>query len=439
MVPSVLLASLLLVPLLLGGCSPGTSRVSPSSTSSAATPTISARAATASANTTTASATPETADVQAAVSRLFDAARAGDRAVWSAGLSTRDPAFAARAEMLFDNLSGLRLQRLAVTLTGARQTLAPQRRTLLGPGAEVRQVRVQWQLPGESAAAEQSVWLTLLATADGTELAGTADDAGPDTPAQPIWWLGPLTRVTRGDVTLLLGAGQPSSRWTDLTADSVQAARRRLPAPLGRHWPGVVVVEVPSTVADFEKVLGASPRAYASTAAVTRPEGPTTEAATRIVVNPASAKESTTERRLTLSHETVHVATRSASSPAPLWAVEGLAEYVAYETQPKATADAKQRLAAALRDHGVPDGLPADAAFGAGANDVTVAYAEAWTVCRLVAREHSRADLGAFYARLDSGASVQDAARDALGTDQKALVRDWRAELRRIAADPGSG
>ena len=141
------------------------------------------------------------ADLQPALNRLFDAARTGNRRTWAGGLSERDPAFARRAESLYANLAGLRLDRLAVRLTGARQNLPASRRILLGPDARTWQATLDWALPEESSTAQQTVWLTLLPGPDGVRLAGTTDAADPDTPAEPIWWRRPVTRVDRGDVT----------------------------------------------------------------------------------------------------------------------------------------------------------------------------------------------------------------------------------------------
>ena len=353
-------------------------------------------------------------------------------------MSPLDPAFADRAELLFTNLSGLRLSRLAVRLTGARGALTPARRALLGPQAEVREVSVSWQLPAEPDPAEHTVWLTLVPTASGVHLAGTSDGPDPSTQALPLWWLRPVTRDDRDDVTVLLGQGQQSSWWTDLAVDSAAAAAENLPASSRRRWSGHLVLEVPGTGADFAAVLGAAPQTYAGTAAVTRAAGPSTEAALRVVVNPALLDRPRAERRATLTHETVHVATRSAGSPAPLWAVEGLAEYVALRAWPETRDRSDRALAAVLASRGIPEALPADASFAAGSPDGFAAYAEAAFACRVIAEEHSVGALGRFYARLDAGASVAEAAEDTLGVHERDLVASWRAGLDRLASGGGA-
>lgn len=298
----------------------------------------------------------------------------------------------------------------------------------------MREATVSWQLPPEADPAEHTVWLTLVPTASGVRLAGTSDGPAQGTQALPLWWLRPVTRVDRGDVTVLLGQGQQSSWWTDLARESAVAATKHLPAALRRRWSGRVVLEVPGTGADFAAVLGAAPQTYAGTAAVTRAAGSSTEAALRVVVNPALLDRPRAERRAALTHETVHVATRSAGSPAPLWAVEGLAEHVALQAWPETRDRSDRALAAVLASRGVPQALPADASFATGGPDVFAAYAEAAFACRVIAEEHSVDALGRFYARLDAGASVAEAAQDTLGVDERELVASWRTALRRLAS-----
>lgn len=369
---------------------------------------------------------------QASVDRLFAAGVSGDRAGWDAGVLALDPTFALRSSLLYDNLRTLRPSRLRVRLTGAEQSLSPARLAGHGAGARVLQARLGWRLPGERADATSTVWLTLVPGPSGARLAGTDDGAALDTPAVPLWWLTRVARVTRGDVTVVVGPGQSARRWAALASRAASDAATHLPPPLRRRWDGHLVVEVPGTGADLAHVLGAAPSAYATTAAVTRPEGPTTGAAVRVVVNPAVAGDSDAELGTTLVHETVHVATRSAGSAAPLWAVEGLAEHVALEAHP----DQRPDEVAELRGEAVPGRLPTDAAFTAGGQDVTAAYAQAWLACRAVAEHRGGTDLGRFYLALDRGASVQVAARSTLHVDDAVVVRWWRAALRQATARP---
>ena len=371
---------------------------------------------------------------QRAVDALLAAGTAGDRSAWDASVSGVDPAFAPRSAVLFTNLRTLPLERVRIALTGTSAALDHVRRATLGPDARVLQARLSWRLPHERADASSTVWLTLVRSADGYRLAGTGDGDALDAPAQPLWWLGPATAANRGDATVLAGPGQDAGRWALLAARAAADARAHLPRPLGDRWDGRVVVQVPGTEADFARVLGATPTAYASTAAVTRPEGPTTDAALRVVVNPAAGTGSDDELGLLLTHETVHVATRSAASPAPLWAVEGVAELVALEAHPDQRADEL----AALRGHDpadLPPDLPPNSAFEAGGADVTAAYAQAWLACRAVVDRRGSTALGRLYAALDDGRTLDGAARQALGVDGATVAR-WARDARR---DAGAG
>ncbi|GAA3562113.1 hypothetical protein GCM10022197_17170 [Microlunatus spumicola] len=382
-------------------------------------------------------------DAQMAVDRLVTAALTGSRADWDTGVAAVDPTSATRLSLLFDNLRAVAPARLRLRLTGVEQELPAARRAVLGPDARAVQARLDWRLPGERADATSTVWLTLVPGTTGPRLAGTDDgpqggtdggsDAGAEPDPVPLLWLAPTVRATRGDVTVLAGTGQDATRWLDLAVRAAADARTHLPEPLRGRWDGHLVVEVPGSGADLARVLGAAPTTYATTAAVTRPEGPTTDAAVRVVVNPATAAQPDDALGATLVHETVHVATRSAASPAPLWAVEGLAEHVALAAHPG------QRGAdlAALRTGGAPTALPDDAAFATGGADVGAAYAQAWLLCETVVDRRGEDDLGRFYAALDTGSPVDDAARSALGVDESTLVGWWRDALRRATADGG--
>lgn len=346
-------------------------------------------------------------------------------------MSDADPGFAARSALLFTNLRDLPLDGLEIRLTGTTAALDGPRRTLLGEDVRVFQGRLSWRLPGEQADASATVWLTVVGGPGGDRLAGTEDGDELDAPAEPLWWLAPTTQAHRGRATVLAGPGQDAERWAELAARAADDVHRHLPAPLGRTWDGRVVVEVPGSESDFTRVLGASPSAYAQTAAVTRPEGPTTDAALRVVVNPAAGTGTDDELGLLLAHETVHVATRSAASTAPLWAVEGLAEHVALEAHPAQRADEL----AGLRGHD-PAPLPPDADFRAGAADVTAAYAQAWLACRTVADRRDDAGLGRLYAALDDGRTLDQAARSALGVDAATLTR-WARDAERRTGTGG--
>lgn len=378
----------------------------------------------------------ETAQRSTSAQQLLDdfvtAAVTHDRSAYAQTLSTRDPVFADRARLLFDNLGQLAPVRLDARLQPGPQPLSATRQALLGPDAWAQPVVLVWQLPGDAAAAEHTVWLTFIAEGGRDRVAGTSDRP-PTSPAgpQPGWWLGPVQSRRSGPVTVVTGSGQLPDRWLSRAVRARSDVRRWLPSDAATGFDSVVV-EVPATTADFAAVVGGPAESYADIGAVTMAAGPTPTAARRVVVNPAAARRLTAEGlAVTLAHETVHAVTRSPSSPAPTWAVEGLAEYVALAAYPGTRAGVDQLLLSQVRTEGAPDRLPPSADFDADADAdrLDLAYAEAWSVCRYVAETTSAERLGDLYRALDEGRTVDQAAADVLGVTELALADGWRRWL----------
>jgi hypothetical protein len=187
-------------------------------------------------------------------------------------------------------------------------------------------------------------------------------------------------------------------------------------------------VEVPATHRDFESVLGEPTGSYRSIAAVTRRVG-TADGATRIVVNPEAAQLSPPALQAVLEHEMVHVATRSPDSPAPIWAEEGLAEWVSTQAHPGQLTEAADGVLTRVRAHGAPRSFPSDQQFQVGERDLQLAYAEAWLACRYVADRYSEVQLGRLYAGLDRGRSLDEASRSALEISEAELISRYRTYL----------
>jgi hypothetical protein len=368
------------------------------------------------------------------VDALVDAARNQDRRAFDRVVSRRDPSFDDRARELYTNLSGLPLEQMVLRLQPGERELPAARRDLLGDDAWRQPATAIWRLAGEAASAEHTVWLT-FAVQDGRPLlAGTLDRPGGEPPPEPLWWTGPVTAVQAGAAWVLLGAGQPAHAWAARLRAAVTDVRRRVTAGAADGWSGAVVVEVPASRADFEAVLGATDGSYGSIAAVTLAEGPAATAAVRIIVNPEVTRTlAPVGVAVVLLHEMVHVATGSADSPAPTWAVEGLADYVALQAHPRAGATAAEALLQRVRTRGAPLRLPADERFRAGAGDLAVGYAEAWLACRYVAETYSAAALQRLYTALDSGVGLDQAVEDELGVSTGTLTTGWRRYLVRLA------
>jgi hypothetical protein len=250
---------------------------------------------------------------------------------------------------------------------------------------------------------------------------------------QPIWWTGPVTAATDGETTVLVGAGQPVERWRERASTAVTQVRRRVTTAAVPSW-RPTVVEVPASRRDFEAVVGAADGSYAAIAAVTLAEGPSATAAVRVVVNPEVTRQlAPLGIAVVLTHEVVHVATRSADSPAPTWAVEGFADYIALTAYPAAGDGAGEPLLQQVRRSGAPEALPDDERFRAGQPDLAASYAGAWLACRSIAAAYGPAALQRFYAALDAGRTFEQAAEDELGVPAATVTEGWRTYLRQQA------
>jgi hypothetical protein len=371
--------------------------------------------------------------VRATVDALMKAALTGDHAGFDRLISDRDPTFPNRARLLYDNLSTLPLTRLQMRVEPTEFSLDENRRRLLGTSAWVQRGIVSWRLPGDRAEVEHVVWLTFLEAAGEVKVAGTFDEPpGTVREQKPSWWLGPVTARERNGVTVVVGLGQSLDRWTQLASAALVNVRQGLPPGLGGSWNGRAVIEVPATQRDFESVLGKPPGTYASIAAVTHRAGVAGDSI-RMVVNPKAAQLSSSVLESVLAHELVHVATRSPDSPAPIWAEEGLAEWVSLRAHPGQRSDGTDEVLARVRSDGAPRSLPADRRFQVGARNLPRAYAEAWLACRFIADKYSETQLGRFYAELDRGVSLDEASQSALGLSEAELTASWQAYLVRLA------
>jgi hypothetical protein len=371
--------------------------------------------------------------VRATVDGLVKAARAGDRPGFDRLVSDRDPNFRDRARLLYSNLSTLPLTRLQVRMEPTEYGLADARRRLLGPSAWVQRGVVTWRLLGDGTEVEHRIWLTFLDAGGEVKIAGTIDEPpGSVQEQQPSWWLGPTSARERDGVTVAAGSGQSLDRWTQLAQAALTNVREELPDGLGSSWNGRAVIEVPATQRDFESVLGKPAGTYSSIAAVTHRAG-TSGDALRIVVNPKTARLASGDVQSVLEHEMVHVATRSPESPAPVWAEEGLAEWVSMRAHPDQRSQGTDELLAQVRSDGPPRSFPADGRFQAGARNIDLAYAEAWLACRFIADRYSESQLGMFYDELDRGDSIDAASESTMHLSEAALTSRWRDYLAQLA------
>ncbi|MFH8888841.1 hypothetical protein [Streptomyces sp. NPDC017949] len=269
------------------------------------------------------------------------------------------------------------------------------------------------------------------------------DGDGPAPGALPQLWDQGEPLVARGAHTLVLGVGQSPRTLSDIAAEADRAVPAVSSAWPGK-WAGRVVVLVPGTLDAMAALLGRPADAYRGLGAVTTGRTGTGPApADRVVVNPEGyAQLSDRGRRILLTHETTHVATRAATTArTPLWLSEGFADWVAYRDTGLSPAEAAPALGRAVRSGEVPAELPPDEAFSFGGDPEAQAraYEGAWLACRLVADKWGGAALTALYERAGRE-PLPTATVETVGGDPAGLTTAWQAALRtELGRDAAAG
>ncbi|MGW2561204.1 hypothetical protein ACWCXB_18525 [Streptomyces sp. NPDC001514] len=265
----------------------------------------------------------------------------------------------------------------------------------------------------------------------------TADRPGQAGPQQ-LWQQGDVD-VVRGARSLVLGVGQDRARLRQIAADADRAVPAVSAAWPG-EWAGRVVVLVPDSLAAMGRLLGAPAAGYRGIAAVTTGETGRSGAvpADRVIVNPeAYGVLGEFGRRVVLTHETTHVATRAHTSRAtPMWLSEGFADWVAYRGTGRTAAQAAPELQRAVRAGAAPRALPADEdfRFGTGADALGRAYEGGWLACELIADRWGAEALSDFYravgAQTRREGALDRALREVLDTNPEAFTAAWRDYVR---------
>ena len=279
---------------------------------------------------------------------------------------------------------------------------------------------------------------------DGRWLLGADDDfesIGLGTP-RALWDRGPVV-AERVDEVLVLG--RPDARRLLRNVAAVTAAAvPRVDAVWGTDWRRGAVVLVPTSGAEMGELLGSDGDLSQIAAVATAELGGGAEefdpSGDRILVNADTfTRLGQLGRRVVLTHELTHVATRRATGPAvPAWLAEGFADYVGYREVDLPLALSARELRADVRAGRLPDALPADADFEGDNEALAQAYEQAWLAVRLIAEQHGQEALLRFYRAVgarrggvEPTLAVEDALKAELGTTTAQLVADWRASLQR--------
>ncbi|MBL1096981.1 hypothetical protein JK363_09920 [Streptomyces sp. 205] len=308
----------------------------------------------------------------------------------------------------------------------------------LGSGRRLAaQVELRYRLEGYDTAPVISAQHLTLAQRGGSWYVASDDGVVDGKHSGEQLWDDGRVEVVRGAHSLVLGVGHKRR----LLREVADAADRAVPA-LSRVWPGVwagrVVVEVPADLDRMAALLGASPNGYRGIAAVTTGEvggnAGSPSAADRVIVNPEAYQVlGDFGHQVVITHETAHVATRSATTAAtPLWLSEGFADWVGYRTPGRTPSQVAPELADSVASGHLPRALPRDDdfRFGSDPDRLSRAYEQGWLACRLIADRWGARKLVEFYRAVGeaprrSGA-VESALRRVLDVNPEEFTDAWR-------------
>jgi hypothetical protein len=234
-------------------------------------------------------------------------------------------------------------------------------------------------------------------------LASLSDFAGTGTKsARDVWDFGPVVALRTPSV-LVLGHPQSASLMQSLAIE-VAADIPRVNAVWGKAWARKAVVLAPATQHELSQVVGDFGNldhiAAVASAEVSVGSGKPDPVGDRIGINPSNwAKLSSLGRRIVLTHELTHVATRAVtSSSTPTWLAEGFADYIGYLGSGVPTTFVAQELGSDVKRGHVPHRLPVDGQFDGSSKRLSQAYEGAWLACRLIAQRWGERALVRFYA-----------------------------------------
>ena len=207
----------------------------------------------------------------------------------------------------------------------------------------------------------------------------------------------------------------------------------------GPGWSKRVAVLVPRTVDEMRELVGPGFNVDGIAAAAVADKVDVANGLAvgqRIVLNPEqSSKLSASARRIVLRHEITHVAARASTvDGAPMWLLEGFADYVGYRDSGLQPREAAPDLVRELRVGVPPTRLPEATDFVGGSENLDLSYQLAWSAALHVVDLVGEAGLVKLYVTIASdrsqdAATVPEAVLAVLGVDYDTFVAGWLAGL----------
>ena len=295
-------------------------------------------------------------------------------------------------------------------------------------GAWGATVQVSWRVKGfDKGIAQRDLAFSF---ADGGR---TISRIGGGSDATPLWLSGPV--IVRRSSDVLVIATAPAKEADALLTEAETGLARDRQVLGGRRS---VVIEAPATVAGMQRALGVQPPTYDDIAAVTAPvDGNRLPGApVHVFVNPVVYRRmGHVAAQVVMTHESVHAVTNAPlSTSAPLWLVEGFADYVALGDVNLPLSRTAAGISKEVRRRGAPKQLPTDTDFGSGDRNLGPTYEAAWQVCVTIADHAGQPALVRLYRDVLGGTPLATALPRDTGLTVASLTAAWRSRLTAVAA-----
>lgn len=342
--------------------------------------------------------------VDAVLARRAVAVQKGDLKGFLATVDPKQTALAARERLLFTNLRKFGFSSLQYFTADAFEQV-PTMVTKFGPAAYSTRVMMRYQISGlDPRPVQTDLGYTFVqrsgawVLADDTATDEFLSEAGHRQP----WDFDEVQLVRRGKVVVVVDKREAS------LGTKVAKAADKAVTSVRKHWErpwngAVLVVAMPQErVMSTLWTAGSGDGWTIAAKAVTLFEGEQLgkpigrPIGSRIVVNPALRKK--LDKDL-LVHEMTHVATATLGLNAPIWAVEGLAEYVrcrSIEDDPHWSVD-PYRKRVRTKYLSKLTALPSDTVF---ADDADKAYGTSWWIVEYLADKLGEKKLATLYVDL---------------------------------------
>jgi hypothetical protein len=350
-----------------------------------------------------------------------------------------DPVFAKAQRALFRNLDGVPLGHWSYQLNTSESLTVPH--PLLGTAEYwAPRTTLRYALRGvDVEPTSQPMAYLYVRRADQWFLASdTALEPQGAATWRGIWDFGPCRALVAGNSLVLGHTGAGEEALGQLAAE-MGSAVDSVTQVWGTGWSQRVAVLVPNTVDEMRSLVGPGFNVDGIAAAAVADKVDVTNqlaVGQRIVINPALAgRLSASARRIVLRHEITHVAARASTvDGAPMWLLEGFADYVGYRDSGLEPTEAAPDLVRALRTGDPPRRLPVAADFASRSENLDLAYQLAWSAALYVVDLAGEDALVKLYRMIASDSSqdeatVQDATRAVLGVDFESFVAGWLESL----------